>query len=67
MTDLDEDVCDVIKVLLEFPRPKLCKHHAALTVLDRLVDEPSEELVKAIVDADDEKALSILKNGEQAL
>lgn len=63
MENLDEDVRDVVKSLLGFPSPKLCKHHAALTVLDKLVDEPSEELIKSIVDADDEKALSILRNG----
>ena len=59
-----QDILKVIKELIEFPDSKICKHHVAATLLSLLEAKGyklDNDLVKAIVDADDETSLSILK------
>lgn len=36
---MNNDLKEVVKSLTDFPNAKMCKHHASLTVLDKLVDE----------------------------
>jgi hypothetical protein len=54
-----------IRKIIEFPQPVVCKHWAALVLLEVLNNqgvELPEDLVKAIVDADDETSLSLLED-----
>ena len=49
--------------LIEFPQPTICKHYVAAKVLSTMNDlglEVSGELALAVVNADDEKALTLL-------
>jgi hypothetical protein len=54
----------MIKRLLNFPYAKICRHSVAADLLDRLerAGAPvSMELAKAIIDANDERALTLLE------
>lgn len=59
---MDSNVANVIRSLLDFPNARCCRHWAALQVLDQLVKCPDEELVEAIIDSNDESALSRLNH-----
>lgn len=58
---MNKKVSELIKHLILFPNAQVCKHYAAMLVIQHLVDEPSEELVKSIINGDDDKALQVLK------
>lgn len=53
----------IIVQLLNFPYSQICRHSVALSLLS-LIEEyggnVSEELARAITDADDEKALDLM-------
>ena len=54
----------LIKRLLKFPNPTICRHLVAASLLDILErggTGVSEELAKAVVGADDELALLLLE------
>jgi hypothetical protein len=64
----EQSIFDVITKLVQFPQSTICKHYAALQVLQILPEEQicaRRDLVKALVDANDEEALEILqRNGK---
>lgn len=54
----------IIKTLIEFPNPTVCKHHAALEILNAMEIHGTKidrELVKNIVEANDFASMKILK------
>lgn len=58
-----ELITGLILKLIRFPRPIICKHAVALDLLDacgRAGHAIPVELVKAIIDSDDERAEKIL-------
>ena len=59
----DKEVWAIIKRLLNFPDGKICKHHVCTILLEALEKGGTKldpELVRAIVNAEDDKALDLL-------
>lgn len=54
----------MVKKLLEFPFPQICRHSVACDLLSLLEEngvEISHELAEAVVKCDDERGLSLLQ------
>jgi hypothetical protein len=64
MKDIEPRVLlTMIERLLKFPFPQICRHSVACDLLDQLERHGapvSQDLAKAIVNADDETALTLL-------
>ena len=61
---VEEFALRLVEILINHPFSKICKHQAALEVLNLLEKngvDINETLVRAIVDCDDEAAITILK------
>ncbi len=58
------EITQLLERLIKFPNAQVCKHYAALLVVEHLMENPSPELVEAIVEADDEAVLNLLKTYE---
>ena len=57
-----KDILEMIKGLLIFPHPQICRHYVAanlLSLLEKRGWKCSNEFAKAVVDADDETAIRI--------
>ncbi len=63
MEQTEQVLKELVAVLIEFPYPQVCKHWAALEVLNamELLDiKVDDKLAKAVCDADDDTALQLL-------
>jgi hypothetical protein len=63
-----DEIFEEIERLLKFPAPQICKHHICcnlLSLLERCGYPLSDKLVRAVVNADDETALTIINNGKK--
>ena len=59
----EADIYKLIKQMLGFPFPQICRHDVACRLISLLEERGypiDEEFVKAVVAADDETALSLL-------
>ena len=64
MINTKESALQLVGIFINHPFSKICKHQAALEVLNLLEKngvDINETLVRAIVDCDDEAAITILK------
>ena len=66
---MNETIRNIIENIVDRPQSKICKHYAAIIALDEAVDEDNldseefreyENLVEALVDADDRRISNIL-------
>jgi hypothetical protein len=65
----EADVYDVVRGLLEFPYPTICRHLVAGNLLDLLEQRGhavDDDLVRAVVRADDARALALLPPAQGA-
>lgn len=65
ISDTEEFVHDIIKLLANFPYGQVCKHFVMASLLDQLERKEftiNPELAKAIMDCEDEKILCLLNN-----
>lgn len=56
----EKDILEVVKKLIEFPYPQVCRHYVAANLLDLLERKGyslSSSLAKSVVKCDDERAL----------
>ena len=61
-------ILDLVKRLLNFPEPKICRHYVAANLLNILEESGypiSQELAGAVVNADDDYALNLLQRGRR--
>lgn len=59
------DIIELVAQLLNFPHPKVCKHYVAanlLSILEKHGVPVSDDLAKAVVDGDDDKAKLYLED-----
>jgi len=58
---MDKRIYEVMKSIIKYPYPKVCKHWAAMELF-KLMDEADidKDLVKALLESDDDKAIDIL-------
>lgn len=59
----EEKVFEIIRNLLGFPYPQICRHLVALDLLSLLIEHGvnvDENLIKAVVSCDDIEALELL-------
>lgn len=61
---LEKDLFSFVRNAIDFPYPQICKHSVAadlLSLLEKHGVPISKELADAVVQADDERALSLLR------
>ncbi len=64
---IPDDLLAIVRQMLEFPCPQICRHHVACLLLDLLerrgypVDDNFRALVGAVVGCEDATALAVLE------